>query len=70
MAETYLLTSLGITQIQFWTCLDCPAKARGDRDAASAHVRENGHAVTLFRGTDELLAGVAYEMAERKAITS
>lgn len=70
MEARYLVTSLGVTQVQFWTCLECPAKARGDRDSASAHVRDSGHAVVLFRGTDELLAGVAYAMPERKAITS
>lgn len=75
---SYLVTSLGVSQFAMWTCVDCQdkrARVAGQdfgafRETAAAHIRETGHALTLFRGTQELLAGDAWELPERKAITS
>jgi hypothetical protein len=65
---SYLVTSLGITQTAFWSCLDCGDQRRrrfGEehepfRETAAEHVRRTGHTVTIIRGTDELLTGVNY----------
>jgi hypothetical protein len=68
----YLVTSLGVSQSAYWACINCDAarmrrpqqEHEQFRETAAAHIRNTGHAVQVFRGTEELLAGVAYQVPE------
>ena len=77
----YAVTSLGSAPHAVWSCLSCPEKRRRRygqehgqfRETAAAHIRETGHTLSLIRGTDELLTGLATELplaSPPKAITA
>jgi hypothetical protein len=75
---SYEVARLGTSQHANWSCLHCAAVRRRRtgqdhdefRGTAATHVRVTGHAVTLFRGTEELLAALNTGMPAPQAITT
>jgi hypothetical protein len=64
---TFAVAPLFTIQSGRWECLNCPAgrtrqsweESEDFRAVATTHVEVTGHTITLFRGTEEFITGMA-----------